>query len=134
MVVKTEPKDTFMSTAAAPKPKVDNAAKGKALKEISDHRKAIAWQVHRWPLEKRLVQEKTRIHLPKSYLCKAGEDVKALWPGDDISQVVHHHYMHALSEDDQGKLSARNCANFVEDDGVTKRRCAVSFSYVGCSE
>jgi len=102
--------------------KVDKEAKSKALKEIGDHRKAIAWQVHRWPIDKRVVQEKTKIHLPRSYLAKAGADIKTVWPGDDLNHVVHQHYMSGLVGDEEEKLKARNCANFVTEDGLTTRR------------
>lgn len=127
MVVKSEPKDTSLSTTSAPlsarKPSVDKEAKSAALKEVADHRKAVAWQVHRWPLERRLVVERTKIHLPKSYRATAGVDVKTLWPGDDLNQVIHKHYVQRLTEDDEGKLRARNCANFVAEDGLTMQRC-----------
>ncbi len=120
MVIKSEPKPATIPKPAPPK--VDKEAKGKATKEIGDHRKAIAWQVHRWPLEKRPVQEKTKLHLPRSYLSKAGEDVKILWPGEDLNQAVHNHYMQYLAGDEEEKLEARNCANFVAEDAITKRR------------
>lgn len=96
--------------------------KSNAMKEVADYRKAIAWQIHRWPLEKRVVAEKTKIHLPKSLRATAGVDVKTLWPGDDLNQVVHNHYAQRLTEDDEGKLKARNCENFVASDGLTMRR------------
>ncbi|KAI0341538.1 hypothetical protein BDW22DRAFT_1430183 [Trametopsis cervina] len=115
MVVKSEPK--LASVPPAPKPELNKEAKSKAIKEIGDHRKAIAWQVHRWPLAKNPVQEKMKLHLPRSYLAKAGEDVKTLWPGDDLNQAVHNHYMQSLVGDEEQKLKARNCANFVAEDG-----------------
>ncbi|KAI0689163.1 hypothetical protein BC835DRAFT_272387 [Cytidiella melzeri] len=120
MVVKSEPEPTSLPKLAPAK--IDQEAQNKALKEIGDHRKAIAWQVHRWPLEKRVVQEKTRLHLPRSYLSKAGEDVKTLWPGDDLNQAVHNYYAQNLVGDEEEKLKVRNCANFVTEDSLSRRR------------
>ena len=126
MVVKTEPKDTSVLASAASttrqKREPSKEERSNALKEIWDYRKAVAWQVHRWPLEKRLATERTKIHLPKSYRAVAGVDVKTVWPGDDLNQLVHNYYAQRLTEDDEGKLKARNCANFVTDDSVTMRR------------
>lgn len=126
MVVKTEPKDTSIPAQTIPQARQKRTAskeeKSNALKEVADYRKAVAWQVHRWPLEKRLVQEKTKIHLPMSYHATAGVEVKTIWPGDDLNQVVHRYYAQRLTEDDEGKLKARNCTNFVTDDGLTLQR------------
>ena len=124
MVVKLEPQaDSIPKTSSQPKSKpVDQEAKKKAAKEIGDHRKAIAWPVHRWPLEKRVVQEKTKVHLPRSYLAKAGEDVKTLWPGDDLNQAVHNYYMQGVVGDEEEKLKTRGCSNFVTENGVIMRR------------
>ena len=120
MVVKTEPQVATIPKPAPPK--MDKEAKGKATKEIGDHRKAIAWQIHRWPLEKRIVQEKTKLHLPRSYLAKAGEELKTLWPGEDLNQAVHNYYMEHLVGDEEEKLKAKKCANFVAEDSITMRR------------
>jgi hypothetical protein len=112
------------------KTKIDPGERSKALKAISDHRKAVAWQIHRWPLDKKTVQEKTKIHLPRSYLAAAGEEVETVWPGDDLNQIVHHHYFQNL--DDENEALPTNSANFVTPDSITVRRCVCGES--SCTE
>jgi tRNA pseudouridine-54 N-methylase len=120
MVVKSEPQvETISKLVSKP---ADKEAKSKALKDIAAHRKAVAWQVHRWPYEKRVVQEKLKLHLPRSYLAKAGEDIKTVWPGDDLNQAVHNHYMQRLTRDEEERLKAQNCANFVAQEDVAARK------------
>ncbi|GJE86720.1 hypothetical protein PsYK624_028010 [Phanerochaete sordida] len=116
--LKAEPKETTIPAPA--KPKVDEGERKKALEVISKFRQATAWQVHRWPLEKKTVDHKTKIHLPRSYLATAGEDVKTVWAGSDLNQIVHQHYFDALDlvSDEIPKKSA----NFVTPDAVTVRR------------
>ena len=119
VTLKSEPKEA--SLPPAPKSKADPGERSKALKAIADHRKAIAWQVHRWPLDKKTVQERTKIHLPRSYLATAGEDVKTVWPGQDLNQIVHRHYFQNLGGEIE--MLPANSANFVTPDHVTVKRC-----------
>ncbi|TFK47621.1 hypothetical protein OE88DRAFT_1636458 [Heliocybe sulcata] len=80
-------------------------------------RRASAWQIHRWPLEKRVVEEKTRIHLPRSYLATDGEEVRVVWPGEDLNQVLYEHYLESVDlNDGSGKV------NFVASDRVLPKR------------
>lgn len=123
MAVKKEPVDAHVP---APEPEAkarpgaqkqtqdDPSAEGykKAKKAMWDFRKATSWQVHRWPLEKRITEERTKIHLPRTYRTQAGEDVKTVWAGADINQLVHQHYMQTV---DRAKMPEQ-IANYVSDD------------------
>ena len=120
-ITKSEPQEATLP-APPPKPKADPGERSKALKAISDHRKATAWEIHRWPIDKKLVQERTKIHLPRSYLATAGEDVKTVWPGQDLNQVVHQHYFQNL--DGKDETLPQEYSNFVTPDAVTVRRYA----------
>ncbi|KAI0077609.1 hypothetical protein K474DRAFT_1071249 [Panus rudis PR-1116 ss-1] len=104
-----------------PKPR-ENAASAKdkaaALKSISEFRRATAWQLHRWPLNKHVVEDRVKVHLPRSYLAKDGEDIKTIWAGEDLNQFVHKHYAEAV---DIKELPA-TMANFVTDDRVRAHR------------
>ena len=156
MAVKTEPVDTSVPLPAPPpaaapakgKPRAkpaDNSpgAKAKARKALWDFRKATAWPVYRWPIEKRVVEEKTVLHLPRNYMALAGEDVVTLWPGMDVNQAIHRHYMGQAKEEmkeegEDGRESKRRRtavkgelggpvqfgANYVAGDEVIARRCA----------
>lgn len=115
--LKIEPKEATIPAPA--KPKVDEGERKKALEVISKFRQATAWQVHRWPLEKRTIDRKTKIHLPRSYLATAGEDVETVWPGSDLNQVVHQHYIQPLDADSEGFPES---ANFVAPDAVMVKR------------
>ena len=121
----------------APEPPA--AAKKAATKAMWDHRKATAWAVHRWPYEKRIVQEKTRVYLPRSYGSKGGEDVMTVWPGECMNQKVYAWYAKAAGADEEAKEegkgkkvkfeeskqgSTERGANYVAEDGITARRCA----------
>lgn len=139
MAVKPEPQETTIPTLPVlPQPtdestprKADPAEKSDALKRISDHRKAIAWPVFRWPINRYIVQEKTKLHLPRSYLSKAGEDVKTVWPGDDLNQVVYQHYYRKVVAEDLGKIMAgKECANYVAADGIVMQRYVVSIDVI----
>ena len=159
MAIKAEPVDTTVpppARAALPsklapptgKPKakpVENTApaKAKARKALWDFRKATAWPVYRWPIEKRAVEEKTRLHLPRNYMALAGEDVVTLWAGTDVYQAVHRHYLEMTKENvkEEGeeerqskrrKTTAKSepdalvhfGANYVAGDEVVARRYA----------
>lgn len=116
---KHEPVEARLPPAKS-QPAVDPKEHKKALEAISKHRKAIAWQVGRYPLEKRVAEGRTKIHLPRSYLARHGEDVKAVWPGTDINQLVHAHYFE-LTE----ALVIEN-PNYVTPDNIDARRYAIS--------
>lgn len=88
-----------------------------AVDSLTKIRRASAWQVHRWPLEKRIAEEKTRIHLPRSYLATDGEDVRVVWPGEDLNQVVYEHYSGSVDPKD-----GNHKVNYVAPDGVSPRR------------
>lgn len=124
MTTKYEPKEATITTPS--KPKIDEGERKKALEIILKFRQATAWQVHRWPLEKKIVDRKTKIHLPRSYLATAGEDVKTVWPGSDLNQIVHQHYIQPLKVDSN---ALPRSANFVTPDDVMVKRY-VPFSYI----
>ncbi|KAI0365965.1 hypothetical protein BV20DRAFT_953241 [Pilatotrama ljubarskyi] len=97
IVPKAEPQDAVLPPpASAPpppqKPAPDAKQRDAALKEISDYRRVTAWPIHRWPLEKRIVQTRTRVHLPRTYRARHGSDVRTVYPGTDVNQFVHRHY------------------------------------------
>lgn len=87
-----------------------------ALEKITSLRRAFAWQLARSPLDKHVIWESARIHLPRSYLAKDGEDLKSLRAGCDVNQVVHQHYV--------GEIDPRTnvWVNFVHADKIAARR------------
>ncbi|KAI9067815.1 hypothetical protein FKP32DRAFT_1672782 [Trametes sanguinea] len=100
---KTEPEDAVLPPADAnpapkppPKAAADKAkeakAKNDALEQIAEYRRVTAWAIARWPLEKRVVHERVRVHLPRTYRARHGVDVRTVWPGTDLNQFVHRHY------------------------------------------
>ena len=120
-VTKEEPQDV----ALPPKRTVaTEKARKEALKTITAVRRVSAWQIHRWPLEKRPVNERTRVHLPRTYLAKDGIDVRVVRPGQDLNQFVHRYYSEQLGEKKDGKEEeeGKDWVNFVTPDGVLKRR------------
>ncbi|KAI8986815.1 hypothetical protein BD414DRAFT_545226 [Trametes punicea] len=136
-VPKTEPQDAILpptSSHPAPKPKLKPAtasADGKkreaALKEIAEYRRVTAWPVGRWPLEKRVVHERTRVHLPRTYRARHGVDVRTLWPGTDVNQFVHRYYCENKGRKD-GKESEREprareeWPNYVAAEAIQAKR------------
>ncbi|KAI0937687.1 hypothetical protein AcW1_001497 [Taiwanofungus camphoratus] len=124
MAPKEEPREAVLPPAPAPsapnKPPAKSAANTKgrddALKTIATARRATAWQIHRWPLEKRIVHERTRVHLPRTYLGTDGEDVRAVHAGADLNQFVHRHYLAPVERAQLGRT------NFVTADTVVARR------------
>lgn len=117
MAPKQEPKDEAIDPALR-RPSQPKTDKGTALKSITAFRRATAWQIHRWPLIKQTIEYKARVHLPKSYLAKDGEDVRIIWPGQDLHQFVHKHYIDPV---DRTALT-EGVANFVTDDDVSSRK------------
>ena len=126
MAVKPEPVEHSISPQPSEPPvpiKADPKTRADALKKISDHRKAIAWPVFRWPLDRWIVQERTKVHLPRSYLARAGEDVKTVWPGQDLNQVVHAHYFQKMTQEEAEEIMLqKDCANYVAPDGIALQR------------
>ena len=51
---------------AEPEQEPPASERSAAVKAMWGYRKASAWSVHRWPLERRVVQERTRVHVPLS--------------------------------------------------------------------
>ena len=114
MAIKPEPIDPTLSNPSAPlHPNPTSTSKAPvptstpelkkerdaALKALSEHRRATAWAVGRWPVEKHVVHTRTRVHLPRTYLARQGSDVRAVWPGADINQLVHRHYCEEVGKD-----------------------------------
>ncbi|KAJ7097171.1 hypothetical protein B0H15DRAFT_773689 [Mycena belliarum] len=91
-------------------------AKGPALKSLIDVRRAGAWQLHIWPMEKFVVRKRGRLHLPRSYLAKDGEDMQTVHEGTDLNQLVHQYYLESI---DPGSVA---WVNFVHADNVVARR------------
>ena len=126
--IMTAPKQEPQEAVLPPpkRPAATEKARKEALKTITAVRRVSAWQIHRWPLEKRIVNERTRVHLPRTYLAKDGIDVRVVRPGQDLNQFVHRHYSEQLGLKDTrgGKEEEewRNWVNFVTPDGVLKRR------------
>ncbi|KAH9918671.1 uncharacterized protein B0H18DRAFT_1030335 [Fomitopsis serialis] len=122
---KQEPQEAVLppSKPAHKRPVASEKARKDALKTITAIRRVSAWQIHRWPLEKRIVDERTRVHLPRTYLGKDGIDVRVVRAGQDLNQFVHRYYSEELGkeagkENEEGK----NWVNFVTPDSVLKRR------------
>ncbi|KAK7683065.1 hypothetical protein QCA50_013737 [Cerrena zonata] len=141
-VPKAEPKDDGPSQVLKPIPPQPQTDKATALKTTTGYRRASAWQIHRWPLRKHVMQEKSRVHFPRSYLAKDGMEIKVIWPGTDLNQFVHNHYAEPLDsgggdmEVDESKIQVKS-ADFVTDDGVCPRKheylgpdpCVVGYSF-----
>ncbi len=140
---KIEPQDPSLPPPnLKPAPAAQKAANSKerqaALKALSEHGRAQAWAIARWPLEKRVVLECTRVHLPRTYLARHGSDVRTVYPGTDLNQFVHRHYCEriARAERDQEKEKAAlgveghgkvvvmeaGCPNYVGAEGILARR------------
>ncbi|KAH9896722.1 hypothetical protein C8Q73DRAFT_643096 [Cubamyces lactineus] len=121
VVPKTEPQEPVLPPAPAPlpkpKPAIDPKARDAAKKELANHRRVTAWPVHRWPLEKRIVHERTRVHLPRTYRARHGSDVRAVWPGTDLNQFVHRYYSEGV-----GKRLREEWPNYVAGEAVLAKR------------
>jgi hypothetical protein len=90
--------------------------KAPALKSLIAGRRAHAWQLHSWPMEKFIVRQRGRLHLPRSYLCKDGEEVQTVYPGTDLNQYVHQYYLEKIDP------QSVPWVNFVHADDVVARR------------
>ncbi|KAI0635027.1 hypothetical protein C8Q77DRAFT_1192842 [Trametes polyzona] len=120
VVPKPEPQEDVLPPAPAPakpKPAVDPKAREAALKEISGYRVVTAWSIHRWPLEKRIVHERARVYLPRTYRARHGTDVRTVWPGTDINQFVHKHYC-----EDKAKRAREEWPNYVAGEAILAKR------------
>lgn len=129
-VPKSEPKDGASARIPKPTPVKPQTDKATALKSMLGYRRASAWQIHRWPLRKHVIYEKSRVYLPRSYLAKDGMEIKVIWPGMDLNQFVHNHYKEMLGsgasdggDGDVGESKIKvTSADFVTDDGVCPRK------------
>ncbi|KAJ7131495.1 hypothetical protein C8R43DRAFT_930531 [Mycena crocata] len=90
--------------------------KGPSLKAIIDAKRARAWQLHTWPGEKFLVRRRSKLHLPRSYLSKDGEDIEIIFADTDINQFVHQYYLQHIDP------KSVEWVNFVHADDVVARR------------
>ncbi|KAI0646173.1 hypothetical protein C8Q79DRAFT_1118681 [Trametes meyenii] len=152
VVPKPEPQDVSLPPAPAPAPTVPQqvqkskpnskpaapaTTRDAALKEISEYRRVTAWSIHRWPLEKRIVHERTRVHLPRTYRARHGADVRTIYPDTDINQFVHAHYAEVVpaeregvKTEESGKGALKKAPagaqgewpNYVASEGVLARR------------
>ncbi|KAI0765096.1 hypothetical protein C8Q74DRAFT_1205932 [Fomes fomentarius] len=124
---KPEPTDPVLpSVLAAGIPPTKSASelkkeKDAAVKVLSEHRRAIAWPIGRWPVEKRVVYTRTRVHLPRTYLARHGSDVRAIYPGTDINQFVHRHYCEEEADGRKGK-EKEAWPNYVAAERILSRR------------
>ncbi|CCM06806.1 uncharacterized protein FIBRA_09107 [Fibroporia radiculosa] len=119
-IPKEEPQDVILpppSTKTTATKKPDEKGRKDALKAITAHRRVSAWQIHRWPLEKRILSERVRVHLPRTYLAQEGEDVRVLRAGQDLNQFVFRHYSEEVTEEQKKERT-----NFVTPDGIVARR------------
>ncbi|KAF9020597.1 hypothetical protein BDZ89DRAFT_958139 [Hymenopellis radicata] len=91
----------------------DHATKSKSAQGFTAQRRASAWPVHRWPLERFFAQTRTRVHLPLSYLARDGLATRTVHPGEDVNHAVYRFY----AEDAKGGR-----VNYVHADSVDERR------------
>jgi predicted nucleotidyltransferase len=121
MTVKLEPQPIELHVLAKPKTVVDAAKDEKArqgiVKSVTDIQRAFAWPVYRHPLTKRILANRTTLHLPRSYLARDGEDTKVVYPGSDINMVVYNHYANEIPYEECAKW-----INFVHADTVINKR------------
>ncbi|TCD64022.1 hypothetical protein EIP91_004656 [Steccherinum ochraceum] len=89
-----------------------------ALKSITEFRRATAWEVHRWPLTKFVLEERVKVHLPRSFRQRSGEEVKPVYAGVDLNQFVHNYYMEMIDV----VSSPPSDANFVTEENIRARR------------
>ena len=115
--LKTESVETVLSTTPKKPIKIDEKDRQAALKSIPEFRRAIAWEVHRRPLTKYIVDSRTRVHLPRGYIGR-NRTVRAVLAGTDLNQFVHNHYMELV---DIATLP-NNEANFVSDVNILAKR------------
>ncbi|KAI0777546.1 hypothetical protein BD413DRAFT_467520 [Trametes elegans] len=148
VVPKPEPQEAVLPPAPAPDPEPskppapkpsapDPSARSAALKEIAGYRRVTAWAVHRWPLEKRPVPVRARVHLPRTYRAAQGSDVRTVHEGMDLNQFVHEHYSQGLGaereeglgekgreakEEERERCVREGWPNYVAAEGVQAKR------------
>ncbi|GBE87756.1 hypothetical protein SCP_1104330 [Sparassis crispa] len=109
MAIKDEPRELALPKNAVkpsrPQPKPGSGEKERqdALKQLRDYRRAAAWPVHRWPLEKCAALERTRIHLPRTYRARGGLEVRAVHSGADLNVLVHRFYLEEVRGGEKGR-------------------------------
>jgi hypothetical protein len=108
------PKDEATLRAAAAKQEKDRKETCEMLISV---KRAVAWPLNKWPVDKMVAERRTKIHLPRTYLARQGTDMKAVREGADVNILVHQHYMEQLDL----KTLDRGWVNFVEDEGVIVR-------------
>ncbi|KAI0746633.1 hypothetical protein C8Q80DRAFT_1104905 [Daedaleopsis nitida] len=126
---KLEPKDTTLPPPPSkqhtnPEGKTDaevQKERDKALKTLSEHRRATAWPVGRRPLERRVVWARTRVHLPRTYLAREGSDVRTVQPGTEVNALVHRHYFEAVGRDGR-RIEEGAWPNYVAAERIIARR------------
>ncbi|KAJ7723488.1 hypothetical protein DFH07DRAFT_1067193 [Mycena maculata] len=91
-------------------------SRGPSLNSLIAVKRARAWQLHLWPMDKFIVRNRAKLHLPRSYLSKDGEDVQTVYPGTDLNQFVHQYYIESIDP------ASVPWVNFVHADDVTARR------------
>ncbi|KAJ6612516.1 hypothetical protein B0H10DRAFT_2177371 [Mycena sp. CBHHK59/15] len=90
--------------------------KKSSLQSINAVKRASAWQLHTWPMEKFIIRSRAKMHLPRSYLSKDGEDVLNVHPDTDVNQFVHQYYLEHIDPKNVPWV------NFVHADNVVARR------------
>lgn len=100
----------------------DLSTKKKSAQSFVEQRRASAWSVHRWPMDRYFAQKKTRLHLPTSYLARSGMSVKTVYPGEDINQAVWKFYTESHTHN-----AGTGQVNYVHADLVDERRLVLSF-------
>ncbi|KDQ49638.1 hypothetical protein JAAARDRAFT_617343 [Jaapia argillacea MUCL 33604] len=119
-----KPKQEFLDSVPIPalKPTKLSSEQEKerkdAIEALTKNRRAAAWQIHRWPLDKKYVEERTKIHLPRSYLAKDGEDVRLVRNGEDLNQLVYQWYFEPM----EASAKSEGTVNFVAPDEIVPRR------------
>ncbi|KAG5733146.1 hypothetical protein E4T56_gene13595, partial [Termitomyces sp. T112] len=113
--MKTEPVVDPTLLLSEDSPQAQKEKKG-ASQTITDLRRALAWELARWPLTKHVHWDRGRIHLPRSYLSRDGEDTCNVYPGTDLNQLVHQYYLEEIDT----KIS--DWINYVHMDKVVSKR------------
>ncbi|KAG6829503.1 hypothetical protein H0H87_011236 [Tephrocybe sp. NHM501043] len=102
-------------------PQAQKEKKG-ALQTITDLRRALAWELARWPLAKNVHWDRGRIHLPRSYLSRDGEDTRIVHPGTDLNHFVHQYYLEEID------AKVNDWINYVHMDKVVAKRFVPSYN------
>ncbi|KAI0037155.1 hypothetical protein K488DRAFT_75489 [Vararia minispora EC-137] len=84
LATKPEPQDVAIPSHAA-----TNAQAAEAAAVLTKSRRLTAWQLHRWPDDKRITRRQVRVHLPRSYFSKEGIDLRLAPAGTDLNLFVY---------------------------------------------